>query len=216
MKLQYEGLSDKALEMLGSDIDKFNNTWTSQRSPRYAIHERIIRPELDLHHEDRLVEVCAGYGNHLPSYIGVDYRGIEPDEARIGPAREMAEACRIHPSKIMCANVERIPIQSNDCNRVLCVNGLHEVKYPETVLSEIDRILVSRGKALIVERMSACFESPEAQERLRRTPEYVPAWFERQGYRTLKKTFLATYHGESFDNSDSPLFRFWMLKAIKR
>lgn len=213
-QLAHEGASPALTQALSISLHLFEDAWrTATRDGLYALHERVLKPILGIDPTEGLLEVGVGSGNHLNSYRGYRYWGIDVDLEKVRIARRMAEECAISPLQIVQNAPGDVPFDEHTFERVMAVCTLHEVEDIPRMLSEIDRVLKPSGRVGIIERMTAHGESAEAQERLRQMPAVLRTWFGSHNYTFRENACHASYYGECL--RAAPLFPFYVFNAVK-
>jgi len=105
--------------------------------------------------DGRIVEIGPGTGvnfQYLPT--GINWIGIEPNEAFFDGLKKQAKEKRIH-AQVLKGDALRIPLDDNSADVVLCTLVLCSVSHPAKVLGEIKRVLRPGGKLIFIEHVAA-------------------------------------------------------------
>ncbi len=214
MNLTHENLSPHERTILGAFIGIYARRWMEDPQRKlHDIHEKVIKPALGMQNGDRVLEVGVGIGDHLKSYRGFNYWGVDTDPQALMLAQENADLHEIDDRRILQTSPRNLPFKDGEFERVFSLCTLHEVEDITQTLTEIDRVLSKNGRVAIAERITAYGESPEAQARLREEPLLLPKWFGERSYQTETKSFKASYWGESLEGK--PSFDFYLFIAQK-
>ncbi len=190
---------------------KDNFDISSDRNTKYDLHEQVIKPMLKIRRGERLLEIGYGGGQHLASYVGEDYTGVDSDSKVVGIAKRHAEFFGLPSDRILLGRVRDLSGVKFD--KVFSVCALHEARDVETELEDMDRVLGTNGRLTIVERMCAINKSEQERRNLKGEPGLLREWFGPRGYRFDEMWFRATYWGESL--TGKPDFGFYMFSCEK-
>jgi len=114
-----------------------------------------FKRELFQNIDGRILEIGPGTGvnfQYLP--IGIDWIGIEPNEAFFDSLRVQAKERQIN-AQILKGDASQIPVDDNSADAVLSTLVLCSVSDPAKVLAEIKRVLKPRGKLIFLEHVAA-------------------------------------------------------------
>ena len=214
MQLDYEDIGEAEETTLRAEIDMCHLRFVGDSFPiekRYALFELVVKPALDIRQDSRILEIGVGTGNHLGSFIGLDYVGMDTDLEALKTAQQQATLCRMTPRSILKKGQGSIPLGYASVGRIFSVATLHEAENIPGELREMHRVLKPKGRIVLVERLCALSESPRAMANLVDEQTFLPKWFTEQGYSVEERRFKATYYGESL--SGSPLFNFYSVIA---
>jgi ubiquinone/menaquinone biosynthesis C-methylase UbiE len=102
-----------------------------------------------------VLEIGAGEGANFGSLrAGVDWIGLEPDDARRAVLAENARRAG-HPREPLDARVERIPLDDDSVDVVLGTYVLCSVADQAAAAREFRRVLRPGGRLLLVEHVAA-------------------------------------------------------------
>jgi ubiquinone/menaquinone biosynthesis C-methylase UbiE len=102
-----------------------------------------------------VLEIGAGEGANFGSLrAGVDWIGLEPDDARRAVLAENARRAG-HPREPLDARVERIPLDDDSVDVVLGTYVLCSVADQSAAAREFRRVLRPDGRLLLVEHVAA-------------------------------------------------------------
>src|SRR4030095_3102656 len=105
--------------------------------------------------EGSVVEIGPGTGinfQYLPS--GINWIGIEPNEAFHDPLRKGAEKKGIN-LQLLTGEASEIPLPDNSADVLISTLVLCTAKKPSKVLNEIKRVLKPGGKFIFIEHVAA-------------------------------------------------------------
>lgn len=179
----------------------------------YELHEKVLKPALDIRVGLSVGEIGVGGGEHLASYSGLDYYGCDIDPQEVLDSKENAEKYGISSDRIRLRDSKGIPFPEHGIDRLFSVCVLHEAEDMEAELAEMERVLNRNGRLAIVERMCALGEKSREIENLKREPELVGRWLGERGYACEERRFECTVWGESL--TSYPKFPYWMILAHK-
>jgi len=210
MLLDYEDASEEEKDRVHQRFHDFGIRFTNS-GKKFELHEKIIKPELELFNGAKIVESGVGEGYHLESYMDLDYRGFDTNFDMLSISRKNARRLGMPSLNLQFMIAGNLPLEDKSIDRLFSICTLHETKDIEKELSEMDRVINQNGKIVIVERMCVIEESAEAIQRLKDENQFLPEWFSRNRYRANEKRFQATYLGELLEGE--PLFNFYLISA---
>ncbi len=213
MLLDYEYASDEEKNRVHQRFHDFGVRFTNS-GKKFELHERIIKPELELFDGAKIVELGVGEGYHLESYRDLDYRGFDTNFDMLLIAYKNAQKLGMPLLNLQDMLTGNIPLKDKSMDRLFSICMLHEAGDLERELSEMDRVVIQNGRIVIVERMCAIEELPEAIQRLKDENQFLPEWFSRNKYEISEKRFKATYWGELLEGE--PLFNFFLISARQK
>ncbi|MBS3075698.1 methyltransferase domain-containing protein [Candidatus Pacearchaeota archaeon] len=210
MLLDYEDASDEEKDRVHQRFHDFGVRFTNS-GRRFELHEKLLKPELELFDGVRIAELGVGEGYHLGSYRDLDYRGFDTNYDMLLTAYKNAQRFGMPLLNLEHMLTGNIPLQDKSIDRLFSVCMLHEAEDTERELSEMHRVVVQNGKIVVVERMCVIEESARAIQRLKDENQFLPEWFSRNGYEINERRFRATYWGESLDND--LMFNFYLVSG---
>lgn len=213
MLLDYEDASDEEKNRVHQRFHDFGVRFTNS-GKKFELHEKLLKPELELFNGVRIAELGVGEGYHLESYTGLDYTGFDTNFNMLLIAYENAQRFGMPLLNLRHILAGNIPLKDKSIDRLFSICMLHEAGDLERELSEMDRVVVQNGRIVIVERMCVIEESPEAIQRLKDENQFLPEWFFRNKYEITEKRFRATYWGELLEGE--LLFNFYLVSARQK
>jgi ubiquinone/menaquinone biosynthesis C-methylase UbiE len=213
MLLDYEEASDEERDRVYQKFNYFGLKFIYS-GKRFELHERILKPELELFEGARIAELGFGEGYHLESYRDLDYRGFDTNFNMLSIASRNTRREGVFSLDLQFMAAGNIPLLDKSMDRLFSVCMLHEAEDMERELAEMNRVVVQNGKIVIVERMCAIEESARAIQRLKDETRFLPEWFSGKGYEVNEKRFKATYWGENLDGD--LMFNFYLIAGRKK
>ena len=178
--LDYENVPEDVARKASKDKHYFNKGFVNLMVPRgvkFDLHEKIIKPRLNLNRYKRVVEIGVGKMSHLGSYSDCDYHAFDIDQECVDQSRLMAGYFGVKKDNIRKRRSDKLPFLDSSIDGIFSVCTLHEIEDIESELTEMDRLTKPGGNIIIVERMCALSETPEEIERLRSIPRNLDHWF---------------------------------------
>jgi ubiquinone/menaquinone biosynthesis C-methylase UbiE len=114
---------------------------------RYIESKRVceIINFLGLQEDDRLLEVGCGTGNILESLDSKKTVGIDLSKYLLQKTRQK----NIPNLQLINANGENLPFKDHCFNKAICSEVIEHVQNPQSLLTEIGRVLDSKGRLVI-------------------------------------------------------------------
>ncbi len=138
---EYQKYKDIFNERAGS----YHYAMTQWPRARNAEFESLINfSDIDIHHS--ILDIPSG-GGYLSWYFPKEYALLH-----LETSKEFAEVGRrITPHPILQIEENRIPLADNSIDRVLSLAGMHHIGNKKNIFSEIARVLLPGGKAIIAD-----------------------------------------------------------------
>lgn len=97
-----------------------------------------------------VLNIGCGNGVQALVYQGVFKKmiGVDINQERLSAAGELIKKHNIKNFELICANVEKIPLEEK-FDKVIAIDIIEHVIHPEDVLKEVSRLLKSEGTLLI-------------------------------------------------------------------
>ncbi|MFX0200751.1 MAG: class I SAM-dependent methyltransferase [Candidatus Hodarchaeota archaeon] len=131
-----------------SQFDRKASTYDVSHTRQYstmALHEMIRRR--------RVEELVQGYGNLLAIGCGTGWclKKFSDHFSCFGIdiSMNMLKQCKESNLRVCCAYGEKLPIKSNTCDYVLCINMFQYICDPLALLLEIKRVMKGKGTLIL-------------------------------------------------------------------
>lgn len=111
----------------------------------------IIYPEFfPLNKEDEVLNVGCGDGVQAVIYQGNFKKmvGVDINQERLTVAKQLAGHYAIKNFSVLCANVEKIPLEEK-FDKIIAIDIIEHVLNPDVLVSELYRLLKDNGRLLI-------------------------------------------------------------------
>jgi ubiquinone/menaquinone biosynthesis C-methylase UbiE len=98
-----------------------------------------------------IVDLCCGTGDHLLKFCALERPGLGLDFSipYIVSAKKAAEEAGILNINFAVADAMALPLQTASVRTLYSLSALYQVPKIETVVVEVSRVLVSRGRAIL-------------------------------------------------------------------
>jgi len=113
----------------------------------FVAHKNIIEKYFHLEQGEKILDIGCGTGEFSPFFLKEYYVGIDIDDKNITYAKAH------YNQEFKVADARDLPFGDNSFDKILIVGVLHHLSMEDVqkVLQEIQRILVPKGQALIIE-----------------------------------------------------------------
>lgn len=101
-----------------------------------------IFKQMDIHENDFILEIGCGVGDYCSELAKISYRTIGTD-------RSIDYAKNRFNLEFISMSGESICFKADTFDKIFCINVIEHLKYPEKLLSEIQRVLKRNGKLVL-------------------------------------------------------------------
>lgn len=100
---------------------------------------------------DRVLNIGCGEGVQAIVYAG-QYRemvGVDINQKRLEKSKEAMEIYGVENYTTICANVEEMPLPSNNFDKIIAIDIIEHTQHPQKLCLEANRLLKDNGAMLI-------------------------------------------------------------------